>query len=75
MSFFCIHLYKEVRGSAMAMTYRREKIDSFIRRLKIRQSVILNQLHNGNFDSQREFLKGQLASIELVIEELSTEFK
>ncbi|AQR76693.1 hypothetical protein ABNB59_20230 [Paenibacillus larvae] len=59
----------------MAMTYRREKIDSFIRRLKIRQSVILNQLHNGNFDSQREFLKGQLASIELVIEELSTEFK
>lgn len=59
----------------MAMTYRREKIDSFIRRLKIRQSVIQNQLHNGNFDSQQEFLKGQLASIELVIEELSTEFK
>ncbi|MFC4769983.1 hypothetical protein [Effusibacillus consociatus] len=59
----------------MAMTYRREKIQSFIERLEIRQSVLQNKLKQPEYEDQRDFIKGQLFAIDLVIEELHKEFQ
>ncbi|TCS70500.1 hypothetical protein EDD64_13231 [Effusibacillus lacus] len=57
------------------MTYRKEKIQSFVERLQIRRSILQNKLKEPEYANQLDFLKGQLFAIDMVIEELFREFK
>lgn len=58
----------------MAITFRKEKINNYIKRLTLRKNVIQVQILSIKQGEQEAFIRGQLTAIELILEELSVEF-
>lgn len=58
----------------MADTFRRGRIEDYVTRIRVRKSVLKNQLEQQEFKDQRDFIRGELRATELVIEELKKEF-
>lgn len=58
----------------MAQTFRKSKIENYVQKLRIRKSVLKNQLQQDEFSSSRETILGELKAVQLVLEELKTEF-
>lgn len=59
----------------MAETYRKSKIEYFLSRLEIRRKVLLNQLNQRGFEDKHDFIQGQLCALELVMEEIQSDFE
>ena len=59
----------------MAETYRKAKIEAFYQRLDVRIKSLRNQLKEKELSDKYDFLQGQLCALELVAQELETEFK
>lgn len=58
----------------MAETFRRRKVEEFIRRLSVRESILRNQLLRREFSANEQFLQGQLSAVDAIIQELVDEF-
>ena len=58
----------------MAETFRKRKVENFIRRLIVRESILRNQLLRREFAMNEQFLQGQLSAVDAIVQELIEEF-
>jgi hypothetical protein len=58
----------------MAETFRRGRIEDYIKKLSIRRELLKDQLEKKEFFSKIPFISGQLSAIDSVIQELADEF-
>lgn len=58
----------------MAETFRKGKIEEYITKLRVRKSVLKNQLEQKEFADRKEFILGEIKATELILEELKEEF-
>lgn len=58
----------------MAQTFRKGKIEDYIFKLRIRKSVLNNQLKQKEFEKRSEIILGEIKATELIIEELKQNF-
>ncbi len=58
----------------MAETFRKRKVEDFIRRLNLRESILRKQLLQREFATNEQFLQGQLSAVDAIIQELVEEF-
>lgn len=58
----------------MASHYRRERIENFYHKLRVRRAVIKNQMEQKEFESFRDYHRGEIAALNQVIAELKEEF-
>ena len=58
----------------MAETFRKRKVEEFVRRLSVRESILRSQLFQREFAANEQFLQGQLSAVDAIIRELAEEF-
>ena len=58
----------------MAETFRKRRIEDFLERLNVRESILRKQLLRKEFAANEQFLQGQLSAVDAIIQELATEF-
>jgi hypothetical protein len=58
----------------MAETFRKRKVEEFVRRLSVRESILRSQLFQREFAANEQFLQGQLSAVDAIIRELAKEF-
>lgn len=58
----------------MAETYRKSKVEYYVSRLQLRKNVIKRQIEQEELKDIKDFLRGQMCAIDLIIDELDTEF-
>lgn len=58
----------------MAETFRKGKIEDYITKLRIRKTVLKNQLGQKEFENRKDFILGEIKATELILEELKAEF-
>lgn len=58
----------------MAETYRKSKVEHYVSRLLLRKNALKRQVEQAEFMEMKDFLRGQLAAIDLIIDELNAEF-
>lgn len=58
----------------MAETFRVGKIEDYILKLRVRKSVLKNQLQQEEFESRQDFILGEIKATELILEELKATF-
>lgn len=58
----------------MAETFRKARVESFCNRLSIRKKTLKNQLLEEEFQTQYDFIRGQISAIDLILEEIKSEF-
>ncbi|WP_284644584.1 hypothetical protein [Paenibacillus silviterrae] len=58
----------------MPETYRKSKVEHYVARLALRKNALRRQLEQEEFSEMKDFLKGQLSAIDLIIDELNAEF-
>ncbi|ALC88061.1 hypothetical protein AM499_02685 [Bacillus sp. FJAT-22090] len=58
----------------MAETFRRSKIEDYIKRLELRKEIMIKQLSQNELACIRENLIGQVQTIDLILNELIKEF-
>jgi hypothetical protein len=58
----------------MAETFRKSKVEHYISMLTLRRDTLKQQLERAEFDGQREYLQGQLSAIDLIVNEIASEF-
>jgi hypothetical protein len=58
----------------MAETYRKAKIEHYVGMLALRKQTLKQQIEREEFKEMRDYLQGQLSAIELIVNELKTEF-
>ncbi len=58
----------------MAETFRKSKVEHYIAMLALRRDTLKQQLERSEFDGQREYLQGQLSAIDLIVNEIASEF-
>ncbi|APC50377.1 hypothetical protein BME96_19025 (plasmid) [Virgibacillus halodenitrificans] len=58
----------------MAATFRIGKIEDYASNLRIRITVMKNQLKDKDFESKKEFILGEIKATELILEEIINEF-
>lgn len=58
----------------MAKTFRKTKIENYIRTLESRKEILNNQITQPSLTSLRENLIIQIQTIDFILEELSREF-
>lgn len=58
----------------MAQTFRKSKIENYVSKLRIRKSVLKNQLKQDEFKNSKDLILGEIKSTQLILEELRAEF-
>lgn len=58
----------------IAETFRRGKIEDYIKRLHWRKEIMVSQINKNEFSCIRDNLLGQIQSIDFVLNELTKEF-
>ena len=58
----------------MAETFRRRKVEDFIRRLNARKLILRKQVLQREFATNEQFLQGQLSAVDTIIQELVEQF-
>ncbi|WP_141334433.1 hypothetical protein [Paenibacillus sp. tmac-D7] len=58
----------------MAETYRKSKVEHYVSRLLLRKNALKRQVEQAEFVEMKDFFRGQLAAIDLIIDELTAEF-
>jgi len=58
----------------MAETFRKSKVEHYVAMLALRRDTLKHQLERTEFDGMRDYLQGQLSAIDLIVNELSSEF-
>lgn len=58
----------------MAETFRKTKIENYIKKLESRKEILNNQITQHSLTSLRENLIIQIQTIDFILEELSREF-
>lgn len=58
----------------MTETFRKRKIEGFIRRLNLREAILRKQLLQREFATNEQFLQEQLSAVDTIIQELAEEF-
>ena len=56
----------------MAETYRKSKVEYYVSRLQLRKNVIKRQIEQEELKDIKDFLRGQMCAIDLIIDELDT---
>ena len=59
----------------MPETFRRGKIEDFIRRLQVRKDILKKQLEQQEFQDQQQYIKGQIYAVDTILQELEAEFR
>jgi len=59
---------------AIAETHRKRKVEDFIRRLSLRESILRNQLRQREFSTNEQFLQGLLSAVDAIIQDIVEEF-
>jgi hypothetical protein len=58
----------------MAETYRKSKVEHYVATLTLRKKTIKQQIEQAELKNMRDYLKGQLTAIDLIVNELQAEF-
>ncbi len=58
----------------MAETFRKRKVEDFVRRLNLRESILRKQLLQREFATNEQFFQGQLSAVDAIIQELAEAF-
>ncbi len=59
----------------MPETFRRGKIEDFIRRLQVRKDILKKQLEQQEFQDEQQYIKGQIYAVDTIFQELEAEFR
>lgn len=58
----------------MASHYRRERIEDFYHKLRVRRAVLKKQMEQPEFESMKDYTRGEIAALNQVLAELKEEF-
>jgi len=58
----------------VAETFRKSKIEHYLTALALRRLTLKQQLEREEYAGIRDYLRGQLCAIDLIVNELSSEF-
>lgn len=58
----------------VAETFRRGRIEDYMKKLRIRRELLKDQLEKKEFSSKIQYISGQLSAVDSVIQELADEF-
>lgn len=58
----------------MASHYRRERIEDYFHKLRVRRAVLKNQMDQEEFKDMKHYITGEIKALDTVLAELKQEF-